>query len=79
MGAVNTAMERAVGETGLSLESQMILLATAVSSSRFLGLLGAIWGVMDAFTGVAARRPTYLQVTQYSCYYFHQSAPVVSH
>jgi len=31
MGAVTAAMERAVGETALELESQMILLATAVS------------------------------------------------
>src|SRR5438128_412312 len=46
-------LERAVGETALSLESQMILLATAVSGSPFLGLLGTVWGVMDAFTGVA--------------------------
>ncbi len=53
MGAVNAAMERAVGETALSLESQMILLATAVSGSPFLGLLGTVWGVMDAFAGVA--------------------------
>jgi biopolymer transport protein TolQ len=53
MGAVNAAMERAVGETALALESQMILLATAVSGSPFLGLLGTVWGVMDAFTGVA--------------------------
>ena len=53
MGAVNAAMERAVGETALELESQMILLATAVSGSPFLGLLGTVWGVMDAFTGVA--------------------------
>jgi biopolymer transport protein ExbB/TolQ len=53
MGAVRAAMERAVGETGLELESQMILLATAVSGSPFLGLLGTVWGVMDAFTGVA--------------------------
>jgi biopolymer transport protein ExbB/TolQ len=29
------------------------LLATAVSGSPFLGLLGTVWGVMDAFTGVA--------------------------
>ena len=43
MGAVNAAMERAVGETALSLESQMILLATAVSGSPFLGLLGTVW------------------------------------
>ncbi len=42
MGAVNAAMERAVGETALSLESQMILLATAVSGSPFLGLLGTV-------------------------------------
>jgi biopolymer transport protein TolQ len=53
MGAVSVAMERAVGETALELESQMILLATAVSGSPFLGLLGTVWGVMDAFTGVA--------------------------
>jgi biopolymer transport protein TolQ len=53
MGAVNAAMERAVGETALGLESQMILLATAVSGAPFLGLLGTVWGVMDAFTGVA--------------------------
>jgi biopolymer transport protein TolQ len=53
MGAATAAMERAVGETALSLESQMILLATAVSGSPFLGLLGTVWGVMDAFTGVA--------------------------
>src|SRR3981081_2577067 len=53
MGAVNAAMERSVGETAIELESQMILLATAVSGSPFLGLLGTVWGVMDAFTGVA--------------------------
>src|SRR5205809_2365716 len=53
MGAVNAAMERAVGETALALESQMILLATAVSGSPFLGLLGTVCGVMDAVTGVA--------------------------
>jgi biopolymer transport protein TolQ len=53
MLAVNAAMERAVGETALELESQMILLATAVSGSPFLGLLGTVWGVMDTFTDVA--------------------------
>jgi biopolymer transport protein TolQ len=53
MNAVNAAMERAVGETALELESQMIMLATAVSGAPFLGLLGTVWGVMDAFTDVA--------------------------
>ncbi|MEP6956952.1 MAG: MotA/TolQ/ExbB proton channel family protein, partial [Chthoniobacterales bacterium] len=53
MGAVQAAMERAVGETALGLESQMILLASAVSGAPFLGLLGTVWGVMDTFTDVA--------------------------
>ncbi len=53
MRAVQAAMERAVGEAGLKLESQMIILSTAVSGAPFLGLLGTVWGVMDAFSGVA--------------------------
>ena len=53
MRVVTTAMERAVGETALRLESQMILLATAVSGAPFLGLLGTVWGVMDTFSDVA--------------------------
>jgi biopolymer transport protein ExbB/TolQ len=53
MRAVQAAMERAVGETALKLESQMIVLATAVSGAPFLGLLGTVWGVMDAFSGIA--------------------------
>lgn len=54
MRVVSSAMERAVGETALKLESQMIILATAVSGAPFLGLLGTVWGVMDTFGGVAA-------------------------
>ena len=53
MRAVQAAMERAVGESALKLESQMIVLSTAVSGAPFLGLLGTVWGVMDAFAGIA--------------------------
>lgn len=53
MRMVQTAMERAVGESALRLESQMVLLSTAVSGAPFLGLLGTVWGVMDTFGGVA--------------------------
>lgn len=53
MRMVQTALERAVGESALRLESQMILLATAVSGAPFLGLLGTVWGVMDTFSDVA--------------------------
>lgn len=53
MRAVQSAMERAVGESALKIESQMIVLATAVSGAPFLGLLGTVWGVMDTFGDVA--------------------------
>jgi biopolymer transport protein TolQ len=53
MRSVQAAMERAVGEAALKLESQMIVLSTAVSGAPFLGLLGTVWGVMDAFAGIA--------------------------
>ncbi len=61
MRVVTTAMERAVGEAGLRLEAQMILLATAVSGAPFLGLLGTVWGVMDTFSGVALAGSANLQ------------------
>lgn len=53
MDSVRSAMERATGEEMLKLESQLILLATAVSGAPFVGLLGTVWGVMDAFSGIA--------------------------
>jgi biopolymer transport protein ExbB/TolQ len=54
MRLVTATMERAVGESALQLESQMIILSTAVSGAPFVGLLGTVWGVMDAFGGIAA-------------------------
>ena len=53
MKAVRTAMDRAVGEESLRLEAHLIILATAVSGAPFLGLLGTVWGVMDAFSDIA--------------------------
>jgi biopolymer transport protein ExbB/TolQ len=53
LASARSAMERTVGEEMLKLESQLILLATAVSGAPFLGLLGTVWGVMDAFSGIA--------------------------
>jgi biopolymer transport protein TolQ len=53
MRVVAVAMERAVGEAALKLESQMIILATAVSGAPFVGLLGTVWGVMETFADVA--------------------------
>ncbi|MCS7008817.1 MAG: MotA/TolQ/ExbB proton channel family protein [Chthoniobacterales bacterium] len=53
MRAVEAAMERALGEAALRLESLMTILSVAVSGAPFLGLLGTVWGVMDAFSSVA--------------------------
>jgi biopolymer transport protein ExbB/TolQ len=53
MSSVRSALERSVSEEGLKMEAQLILLATAVTGAPFLGLLGTVWGVMDAFSGVA--------------------------
>jgi biopolymer transport protein TolQ len=53
MRSVTAAMERAVGESALRLESLMNILSMAVSGAPFIGLLGTVWGVMDAFSGIA--------------------------
>lgn len=49
MGAVQTAMERSVAEASLRLEARMSWVATALSGAPFLGLLGTVWGILDAF------------------------------
>ncbi len=51
--AVAGVSDRTVADQALLLERQMNLLATAVSSAPFLGLLGTVWGVMDGFSGMA--------------------------
>ena len=53
--AVRSNTERNVADQALLLESNMGMLATAVSASPFLGLLGTVWGVMDAFGGMAVK------------------------
>ncbi len=50
---VRHVTERNVSDESLLLERQMGVLATAVSASPFLGLLGTVWGVMDSFGSMA--------------------------
>ena len=52
--SVRAVVDRTMADEALELENQMGLLATAVSACPFLGLLGTVWGVMDAFGGMAA-------------------------
>ncbi len=53
MDHVKGVIERTVAEQSLKLEAGVVLLATAVSGGPFLGLLGTVWGVMDAFGEIA--------------------------
>jgi len=49
MNYVENAIKRALSEVGEEYEAKMYWLATIVSGPPFLGLLGTVWGVMDAF------------------------------
>lgn len=51
--AIRDAVDCALADKSLELESLMGLLSTAVSVGPFLGLLGTVWGVMGTFSGMA--------------------------
>ena len=53
MEFVKRALERAVAQQAIKLESGLITLAIAVSGAPFLGLLGTVWGVMSTFGHIA--------------------------
>jgi len=46
------ALQRAVANQSLSYERKMVLLASIVTGAPFMGLLGTVWGVMDAFGAI---------------------------
>jgi biopolymer transport protein ExbB/TolQ len=54
LSALHTALEREVADQIMILEKRIGILGTAVSVSPFFGLFGTVWGIMIAFTGVAA-------------------------
>lgn len=51
---MENALQRGVARETLRYESSLVFLATIVSGAPFMGLLGTVWGVMNAFAAVAA-------------------------
>lgn len=61
MGHVENALQRAVAEQTIRYETKMVVLGSIVTGAPFLGLLGTVWGVMDAFGGMAGSGSASLQ------------------
>jgi biopolymer transport protein TolQ len=55
------AIQRALARQTLRYESSMIFLASIVSGAPFIGLLGTVWGVMEAFAAVAQQQSAGIQ------------------
>jgi len=61
IGLVENALQRAVARQSQAYEEKMIFLGSIVTGAPFLGLLGTVWGVMDAFGAVALQSTATLQ------------------
>jgi biopolymer transport protein TolQ len=61
MGHVENALQRSVAEQTILYEEKMVRLGSIVTGAPFMGLLGTVWGVMDAFGGMAGAGSASLQ------------------
>ncbi len=59
---IERIMDITLGREMQRLEKQMIFLASVGSSAPFIGLFGTVWGIMNAFTSIAASKNTTLAV-----------------
>jgi biopolymer transport protein TolQ len=55
------ALQRGLARQTLRYESSMIFLASIVSGAPFLGLLGTVWGVMEAFSSISVQQTASIQ------------------
>ena len=55
------AIQRAIARQTLRYEASMIFLASIVSGAPFIGLLGTVWGVMEAFSSIAVQQTAGIQ------------------
>ena len=58
---VSSAMQRAGIEEGARLDRGVTFLATTASAAPFIGLFGTVWGIMNAFQGLAYAKSTTIQ------------------
>lgn len=50
---LRNTLEQTMDDQIFMLEKNIVVLATAVTAAPFVGLLGTVWGVMDAFASLA--------------------------
>lgn len=55
------ALQRALARQTIRYEASMIFLASIVTGAPFLGLLGTVWGVMEAFGAVSMQQTATIQ------------------
>ncbi len=55
------AIQRALARQALRYEESMVWLATMVTIAPFMGLLGTVWGVMEAFSAVSVMQTASIQ------------------
>lgn len=58
IGHIENAIQRAVSQAYILYESKMVLLGSIVTAAPFMGLLGTVWGVMDAFGNIGTQSAT---------------------
>jgi biopolymer transport protein TolQ len=62
LSRINTVMNVQLQREVAGLETRLTVLATVASSAPFIGLFGTVWGIMHAFTSIAASKNTNLAV-----------------
>jgi biopolymer transport protein TolQ len=59
---VERALRRAMTSETTQLESRLAFLATVASNGPFIGLFGTVWGIMQAFVNLQAKKATGIDV-----------------
>jgi biopolymer transport protein TolQ len=59
---IEKVMDITLGREMETVERRMIFLASVGSAAPFIGLFGTVWGIMNAFTSIAATKNTSLAV-----------------